>query len=298
MKSVDIYQCTRATLQKDTGSLDVPIEAQRRQWEESASKIPLSDKVSTTAQRIAGVDCEWVSGPSVREDTILLWLHGGGFYAGSCITHREFAARLSTAASVSVLLVDYSLAPEHPFPAGLEDVLKVYRSLLTTDFDKKRIFIGGDSAGGGLALSSMLALRSTHDPLPAAAILLSPWVDLMLRGETLASRELLDPLVSEAGLRLAAELYRGNHPLDDPLLSPIDADLEGLPPLLIHVGDHEILLSDSLRLAENARKAKVDVEMKLWPKLWHFFHAWDELPETKVSLHEIARFLQQNFIDK
>jgi acetyl esterase/lipase len=197
-----------------------------------------------------------------------------------------------------VLLVDYSLAPEHPFPAGLEDVLKVYRSLLTTDFDKKRIFIGGDSAGGGLALSSMLALRSTHDPLPAAAILLSPWVDLMLRGETLASRELLDPLVSEAGLRLAAELYRGNHPLDDPLLSPIDADLEGLPPLLIHVGDHEILLSDSLRLAENARKAKVDVEMKLWPKLWHFFHAWDELPETKVSLHEIARFLQQNFIDK
>lgn len=298
MQSADIYQRTRAALQKDTGSLDVPIEAQRRQWEESASKMPLYDKVSTASKRIAGVDCEWVSSPSTQEDAVIIWLHGGGFYAGSCITHREFAARLSTAASVSVLLVDYRLAPEHPFPAALEDVVKVYRSLLTTGFEKARVFIGGDSAGGGLALSTMLALRSAHDPLPAASILLSPWVDLMLRGETLASRELLDPLVSRAGLRLAAELYRGNRPLDDPLLSPVDADLVGLPPLLIHVGDHEILLSDSLRLAANARCAKVAVEIKVWPQLWHFFHAWGELPETKVALYEIARFLLRNFIDK
>ncbi len=119
VQSADIYQRTRAALQKDTGSLDVPIEAQRRQWEESASKIPLYDKVSTASKRIAGVDCEWVSSPSTQEDAVIIWLHGGGFYAGSCITHREFAARLSTAASVSVLLVDYRLAPEHPFPAAL-----------------------------------------------------------------------------------------------------------------------------------------------------------------------------------
>ncbi|HEX2905820.1 MAG TPA: alpha/beta hydrolase fold domain-containing protein [Phototrophicaceae bacterium] len=157
----------------------------------------------------------------------------------------------------------------------------------------EHIFIGGDSAGGGLAMSLLMALKQAEEPLPGGVVLLSPWLDLALRGDTLTSHDALDPLVSEAGLRHATQLYAGNHDLCNPLLSPIDGNLCGLPPLLIHVGDHEVLLSDSQRMAERAAAVGVEVDLQVWPEMWHCFPAWPGLPEAQAALEMIARFVQK-----
>lgn len=284
----------RATFVNDSEAINVPIEVQRRDWEEGALQTPLPPDTHIEPLSADGVPCEKVSCGIVDQSKVMLWLHGGGFNAGSAKTHRELAARLSLATGIPILLPDYRLAPEYPFPAGLEDSVKVYRWLIRHGTHPGHIVVGGDSAGGGLAISTLLSLLDAGEPMPAAAVLISPMLDLTLSGESIQSRAALDPLVSREGLSAAIKLYIGNRDPREPLLSPIYADLHGLPPMLIHVGDHERLLSDSVTLAERASAVGVEVNLDIWAEMWHVWHAFAAtLPEGQQALEQIGEYVRQ-----
>jgi len=212
---------------------------------------------------------------------------------GSPATHREFAARLSAISKASVLVIDYRLAPEHPFPAAMQDAISAYRWLLDQGYREKQLMIGGDSAGGGLALQTLLTLRDKGGSLPSGAFFLSPVVDwVRFDGQSYQTRANCDPLNTPEMCRFSAGRYVGDNDPETPLLYPLDMDLSGLPPLCIHVGDCEILLSDSLRLAERARAANVAVELKVWLSMWHIFQFSARfVPEARQSLAEIGRFV-------
>jgi acetyl esterase/lipase len=243
--------------------------------------------------RVGDTDAEWVRAPAVIPDRAVLLLHGGGFIIGSAATHRELAARISSSIEARVLVLNYRLAPEHPFPAALHDAVGAYRWLLDAGFRSDGLAVGGDSAGGGLTLQTLLALRDEGVPLPAAAFLLSPCTDwLRFDGESYSSRADADPYVTLEACRFTAAQYVGRNDPALPMLSPLEAELSGLPPLCIHVGDDEVLLSDSARLADRARAAGVEVELSIWPGMWHVFQASARLvPEARRSLEEIGRFV-------
>jgi acetyl esterase/lipase len=198
-----------------------------------------------------------------------------------------------------VLLIDYRLAPEHPCPAAIEDAVSAYRWLLQQAIAPEQIALGGDSAGGGLALAALIALRDSGTTPPAAAVLLSPWLDLALRGESMHTRAQVDPLTSYNDLRHAAALYLGGLAPDDPRASPLYADLHELPPLLIHAGDHEVLRSDATRLAERADAAGVPTQLAIWDSMWHVWHAWaDQLPEARAANTQVGEFVRQHINHK
>lgn len=288
-------QRIRATLMNDRHAPEQPLSVQRREWEQAAAQAALPLGVTVAPVDAGGVPAEWVSGPDPAGPAALLYVHGGGFTAGSCVTHRELAARLALAAGVRVLLLDYRLAPEHPFPAALEDVAAGYRWLLDQGLAPQQIALGGDSAGAGLALVALVWLRERGLPAPAAAVLISPWLDLALTGPTLQSRATLDPLCSREGLARAAEAYLAGADALAPLASPLYADPRGLPPLLIQSGDHEVLLSDATRLAKRARAAGVEVVLEVWEQMWHVWHAWaGVLPEGQQAIARIGTFLREH----
>lgn len=269
-----------------------PLDIQRREWEDGELKTPPAGTI-IEAVNADGIACERVMCGLVDSSKIMLFLHGGGYNAGSSKTHRRLAAYLSQAAGIPLLLPDYRLAPEHPFPAGVEDVARVYRWLLNTGYAPEQVVFGGDSAGGGLAISALLMLREAGDSLPAGAAVMSPMLDMTLSGESMASRAALDPLTTEYGLRTAVDYYIGTGDPKHPIASPLYADLRGLPPLLIHVGDYEMLLSDSTRLAEQGHAAGVDVHLTVWPELWHIFQAWAaDVPEARESLAQIGAWVR------
>ncbi len=230
----------------------------------------------------------------MTSEHILYYLHGGGFYTGSSESCRQFSFRLAQAARAKAMTIDYRLAPEHPFPAALEDSLAAYRWLLENNFRPENIIIGGDSAGGNLALATLVALRDAGDPLPAAAFCMSPALDMLLSGESLTTHASLDPIFTRAYFEWAAPLYIGEGDPRNPLMSPLYADLRGLPPLLIHVGSHELMLSDSTRLAENAQEAGVDVTLKIWEEMFHVFQVFSFLPEARQAVREIGDFARQH----
>ena len=239
-----------------------------------------------------GVHGEWLeSGPTERT---IYYLHGGGYVACSPRTHRVFTANLALAANARVLSLDYRLAPENKFPAAVEDAVSGYRLLLERE-RPERIVIGGDSAGGGLAAATLIALRERGLAMPAGAFLLSPWTDLAITGNSVVANEQADPMLSgKLASRLAA-LYHGEASPTDPLVSPLYGDLRGFPPLLIYVSDTEILLDDSKRLAERARQQGVKVDLHVWsglPHVWPIFVAFG-IPESKIALGEIAEFVKQ-----
>jgi epsilon-lactone hydrolase len=286
-------QRIRATFVDDSASANIPLDVQRREWEEAAAKMPLLPGITIESISADGVPGEWVRSPDSAPDKVLLWLHGGGFSTGSCITHRDLASRLSLAANIPVLTIDYRLVPEHPFPAGLNDAVTAYRWLLKTGYMSQNIFIGGDSSGGGLAMSALVVLRDAGDPMPAGAVLISPMADMALRGESFTSRAGIDPLISQIGLTTAAKLYAADNDPKNPLLSPVYADLHGFPALFIQVGDHELLLSDSTRLADHAKGAGVEVKLEVWPDMWHVFHGWaSELLEAQTAIRGIGEFIK------
>jgi acetyl esterase/lipase len=206
------------------------------------------------------------------------------------------AARFSASIGAVVLVLDYRLAPEHPFPAAVDDTISAFRWLVKEGYSQSRIVIGGDSAGGGLTLQALLAMREEGVSLPAAAFFLSPLTDFVrFDGETYVSRAGIDPLLTEEICRFTASQYVGDSDPESPLLSPVSADLSDLPPLCIHVGDRDLLLSDSIRLAERARAFGVVVELKVWPGLWHVFQASARfVPEASRSLDEIGRFVKDH----
>jgi acetyl esterase/lipase len=245
-------------------------------------------------QRVSaqGVAAEWIEAPDAGEG-VLLYLHGGAYALGSIDSHRELVARLARAARVRGLAIDYRLAPEHPFPAALDDAASAYRWLLAQGFDPSRIIVAGDSAGGGLALATLVALRDAGQRLPAGAVCLSPWTDLALSGESIQGKAHLDPLLSPESTERYARWYARDHERTHPLISPLYADLKGLPPLLIQAATDEILLDDGTRFAEAARRAGVEVTLSIWDGMFHVFQIVSFLPETKEAVAQIAHFSAQ-----
>jgi len=254
-------------------------------------KIPKGTEIRPVL--VNDIAAEWVCAPGAQTNNAILYLHGGGFVMGSPATHRELAARVSASTKAGILVLDYRLAPEHPFPAAMQDAISAYRWLLDNGYSEKHLAIGGDSAGGGLTLQTLIAIRDEGRPLPAAALFLSPATDwVRFDGESYKTRAHIDPWITEEMCRFIASHYVGNNDPETPLFYPCDIDLSGLPPLCIHVGDHEVLLSDAVRLAERARASNVRVELKIWPGMWHVFQVYAAfVPEARQSIDEIGRFV-------
>jgi acetyl esterase/lipase len=271
----------------------LPIEVMRQGMEQAMAAIPLLPGLETEKVSLNSVPGEWVRMPGVATDKVLLFLHGGAYTMGSIPTYRDLASRLSQASGVQVLLVDYRLAPEHPYPAAIEDALKAYNWLLHNGFAPSQIAIGGDSAGGGLTLATLLSIRQAGDgPLPAAAILLSPWADLSNSGESYTSRASVDPVIKPGDDTRHIKDYARAHNVRNPLISPVYANLQNLPPLMIHVGNDEVLLDDSTRVAKNAKAAGIEVQLKVWEDMWHVFQAYAMmLPEAQQSINELGAFV-------
>ena len=261
---------------------------------ESMSGFPSAGETKCTPVEAGGVPAEWVAAAGAADDRVILYVHGGGYVMGSIATHRELAARLSKASGARVLLVDYRLAPEHPFPAAVEDATAAYRWLLAQNIKPSRIVVAGDSAGGGLALATLIALRDAKVPLPAAGVGISPWVDMEGTGASMTTRAKVDPVVQKEGLLGMAQLYLGGKDPKSPLAAPLHADLSGLPPLFIQVGDSETLLDDSTRVAEKAKSAGVKVDLEVWPEMPHVWHLFAPfLPEGQQAIEKIGKFVQQ-----
>lgn len=291
--SSEASQQIRATLVHSRASVGTPVLVQRQGWEDAVSAVSLPADVTVTPADLDGVPGEWIECAAERPPAdVILLLHGGGYSQGSSKTHRELAARLARLCAARVVTIDYRLAPEFPFPAALEDTVAAYGGLLASGISADSIVIAGDSAGGGLAMATLLMLRDAGVPLPLATVLLSPWADLSLSGSSMESRAELDPLVSRTSLQEAVQYYLGAHDPRDPLASPVYATLQHLPPMLIQAGDHEVLLSDATRLAEHAQQAGVIVQLEVWEEMWHVWHAWaQDLPEARDALAQVAQFL-------
>lgn len=244
-----------------------------------------SEAITATLQRLTPVNAQ--SGRAI------LYLHGGAYVLGGPGSHAKLAGQVAHAASVTGYFCDYRLAPEHPHPAALDDALAAYRHLL--DQGLKHIALAGDSAGGGLALATAMAIRDAKLSPPSALVLLSPWVDLTLSGESHKTRARRDPMLRSAWLEFGAQSYAYGQPQNDPLISPLFGELAGLPPMLIHVGSEEILMSDAERLTERARAAGATVQLKIYDGLWHDFQAHaGMLPESDQALAEIGTYLKQH----
>ena len=273
-----------------------PLAQRRRDWEAEARLEMLPRGARFAPVEAGGVRSEWMETAQVDRSRVLLLLHGGGYNAGSPRTHRKMAAYLSRAAFARVLTPDYRLAPEHPFPAAVKDALRAYGFLLEQGFAEEQIIVGGNSAGGGLALSLLLALREAGATMPRAAVLLSPWTDLSVSSPSYEKKRKLDPIIDREGLAAAGRAYAGTRDPRDPMASPLFAELHGLPPLLIHVGGDETMLDDSRIFAEKARAAGVDVTYRLFDGMWHVHHSGaPELPEAVAGYNDIAAFIRAQF---
>jgi monoterpene epsilon-lactone hydrolase len=242
-----------------------------------------------------GVKAEWISAANANRERVILYLHGGGYAAGSIASHRELAARLSKAAEARCMVPDYRLAPENPFPAAVEDATAVYQWLLADQHCRpERMAIAGDSAGGGLTVATLVALRDRRIALPAAAACISPWVDLEVTGGTAESNANVDPLVSREVLQMFTRMYLGDRDPRTPLASPLYADLRGLPPMLVQVGSGEVLLDDAKRLTERVRAAGGKAELEVWPDMPHVWH-WcaPVLDEGQRAIEKIGEFVRR-----
>ncbi|MBK8131914.1 MAG: alpha/beta hydrolase [Gammaproteobacteria bacterium] len=251
--------------------------------------------IDIQAVDVDGVPGEWVCAPGVDQDRVLLYLHGGGYVIGSIQTHKGLIAALSRAANCRALALDYRLAPEHRYPAAVEDATKAYRWLLAQGYKPGKISIAGDSAGGGLTLATLVALRDAGTPLPGAAVPISPWTDLEGTGESMRTKVDVDPMVEPGGLFGMARIYLGDADPRQPTASPLYADMKGLPPLLIQVGDLETLLDDATRTAANAKAAGVDVTLEVWPEMVHVWHLFAPMvPEGRAAIARIGQFIAQH----
>ncbi|HEX6031663.1 MAG TPA: alpha/beta hydrolase [Tepidiformaceae bacterium] len=267
------------------------VEQQRAGMEAFARPAP--EDIVTEAVVANGIPCEWTNVVGARPERTILYLHGGGYVIGSIGTHREVVSRIARSANARALSVEYRLAPEHRCPAAVEDAVAAYRYLRKQGIPASEIVIAGDSAGGGLTVATLLALRDAGDELPAAGVCISPWVDLCGEGESMVTKANVDPMVGKEGLTQMATHYAGDD-LRNPLASPLYGDLAGLPPLLIQVGTAETLLDDSTRLAGKARAAGVDVTLEEWEDMfhvWHFFAGM--LPEGQQAIDRIGEFVRQ-----
>ena len=240
-----------------------------------------------------GVAAEWTTTPEAEPSSAVLFLHGGGYVSGSLDSHRHMIGQAGREAQTRTLSLAYRLAPEHPFPAALEDVIAGYHFLLSQGFDPKRVAVAGESAGGGLAIAMLVSLRDRGVPLPACTWCSSPWVDLEAIGGSMTAKAPVDPLIQKAYLmELAADYLKGGDPRM-PLASPLYADLRGLPPMLIQVGSAETLLDDSVRLAGVAGAADVRVRLEVWPDMIHAWHLfYPQLADGRRALAQVGAFIR------
>jgi monoterpene epsilon-lactone hydrolase len=274
---------------------DLGIEEQRAQMEVNLAQFQLPTDVRCEPVDAGGVPAEWITTPGVNTKRVICYLHGGGYVLGSINTHRELASRLSRAASARVLILDYRLAPENLFPAAVDDSIAAYRWLLSVGVNPAQLVIAGESAGGGLTVATLVALRDAGEPLPAAGICLSPWVDLECLGESIVTKAEIDPVVNKDLILMLAKAYLGDTDPCTPLASPLYADLTGLPPLLIQVGTAECLFDDARRLADRARAAGVDVTLEPWDDMIHMWHMFAAiLPEGQQAIDRIGEFIREH----
>ncbi|MDR3508130.1 MAG: alpha/beta hydrolase [Caulobacteraceae bacterium] len=259
----------------EPGGARASIEEQRAGNDAWGLSVPLPNGCGFEELTVDGVAVERLTPQGADPTKVILYLHGGGYVAGSSRSHRHYVARLAQAAGTIALNVDYRLAPEHPYPAAVEDATAAYRWLLAQGFSADRIVVAGDSAGGGLTLATALALKAQGAPLPAALYPISPWTDLAQSGAAYQAKIHCDPMITIDELNGMSNLYRAGAAVTDPLVSPVHGDLAGLPPILIHVGSEEALLTDSTALAERAALAGVSVRLEVWPEMihvWPIFH--------------------------
>jgi len=269
------------------------LDERRKRLDALGAQYPLPPDVRVEPVDANGVAAEWTTTPEADPTRAILFLHGGGYISGSIDSHRHMIGQAGREARARTLALGYRLAPEHPFPAALEDTLTGYRFLLAQGFAPKDIALAGESAGGGLAAAALVSLRDAGEPLPACAWLSSPWVDLAMTGVSMAAKAAVDPLIGKAYLtELAAAYLNGADPLT-PLASPLYADLHGLPPLLIQVGSAETLLDDAVRLAGAAGAADAQVRLEVWPDM---IHAWTlfypQVAAGRRTLADVGAFIR------
>lgn len=271
---------------------DLPLEERRRAMDATLEVFGVPEGVEVSETELAGMKTDRIVPAGKTPQGRFLYFHGGGYVLGSPRSHRHMTALLALKTGRELVVPDYRLAPEHVFPAAVEDGLAAYRALLDEGHAPGEIVLGGDSAGGGLTLAVLLKARDEGLPMPAAACLISPWVDLKCNSGAYESRADADPMIDQSGIADMAALYLGGAPAGEPLASPLFADLTGLPPLFIQVGDAEVLLDDSRLLAERAKAAGVDAMLDVWPEMIHVWHAYyPMLPEGARALDDIAAYL-------
>ncbi|MEZ0094825.1 alpha/beta hydrolase [Streptacidiphilus sp. EB129] len=278
------------------GSLDVggEVAEQRAIFHEMISATPLPDDVSAKQGELGGVPVVTVETPGLDPSALVLYFHGGAYALGSAPDSVGLAADVARRVGARAISVDYRLAPEHPFPAAIDDAVAAYRALLGEGVPSERIAFVGESAGGGLVAATLVALKSTGLPQPCVAAVFSPWVDLTVSGASATGKAELDPALTPEALRTRAVDYLGDRDPASPLASPVFADLTGLPPLLIQVGSHEILLDDAVRLAARAADHDVAVELQVWPEVPHVFQGFAAvLDDADRALNSAAAFIQR-----
>jgi epsilon-lactone hydrolase len=275
-------------------------EERRARIEEVGAVWPVADDVSLTPVDIDGLAAEWSEAPGADRDSALLYFHGGGYCSGSIVSHRRLVTEAGRAAGLRTLAVGYRLAPEHPFPAAFEDALTAWRFLQAQGLEAGRIVVGGDSAGGGLTIALINRLRAAGEAPPSCAWLISPWTDLTLSGETLTTKDPVDPLIHKPYLEeLAGAYLSGGVAADDPRVSPLFSSLEGFPPTLIQVGSAETLLSDSTRLAARLGEADVRVTLEMWPHMIHAWPLWNaHLEDGRRALACAGAFMRRSLLSR
>jgi phosphinothricin tripeptide acetyl hydrolase len=285
----------RAHLAKLPPSDSLTTAERRAQYERAEKVFPTPPDVKVERVNAPAALAEWLRPPSAEPGRVVLYLHGGGYVIGSPRSHRHLAAAIAGAGGASALLLDYRLAPEHPYPAAVEDATAAYRWLLDQAVAPERIVIAGDSAGGGLTVATLLALRDARVPLPAGGVCISPWVDLTCGGASYATKADADPIVTRAGVAQMAQAYLGATPPRTPLASPLFADLRGLPPLLIQVGTDEVLLDDAVQLADRAKAAGVETTLEVHDRMIHVWHWFlPMLDEAQTAVDTIGRFVRRH----
>ena len=279
-------------------STNITPQARRARLERLSIPYYYGFKYHRTPLNVAGIPAQWISSENADQEKVMLYFHGGAYTFGSPKTHGDLAIRLSRQCGVKVLIVDYRLAPEHPYPAAVDDATQAYVWLLDQGYNPNNIVIAGDSAGGGLTMATLINLRDKGYELPAAGVCLSPWADLSCSSESMTTLDKKDPFLSAQWLQEMAKLYIGAEDAQNPLISPVFGDLKNLPPIFIQVGSDEVLLDDSTRLEKNISAAGGEVILTVYPNMWHVWQIFSAImPEARDALMEIGGFVNSK-IDK
>ena len=293
--SVDQLELVVALLSARERPQNPTVEEYREGFERLSARVGVGANTTIKEVDANGVPGELVTADRSSDEAVTLYLHGGGYVIGSPLTHRELARRLSVETGGSILVIDYRLAPEYPFPAAVEDSVSAYSWLLDRGLEPSSLSIAGDSAGGGLAVATLVSLKDQGIPLPSCGVALSPWVDMEVIGESMSTRADVDPMIQRDGLITMAQTYLNGADPRSPLAAPIYADLTGLPPLLIQVGTRETLYDDAIRLACRAVEAGLRVSFEPWKEMIHVWHLFAPLlDEGQQAIERIGEFIKDS----